>query len=133
MDTPEAIKLQEISAVMSNTQLHISISNSLLREQDLITAMRELWPKPDIASESMAQHALPAQFPFYAAQHQGGGPTPMARAVRTELASWPQNTHPALKYILLAQLRALFSANLPDWKGMRSGLLDLLKLPQEQS
>ena len=119
MDTPEAIKLQEISAVMSNTQLHISISNSLLREQDLITAMRELWPKPDIASEAMAQHDLPTQFPFYATQHQGEGPKSMTRAVRTELALWPQNAHPALKYILLAQLRALFSANLPDWTGMR--------------
>ena len=43
----------------------------------------------------------------------------MASAARTELASWPQNTHRALKYILLAQLRALFSANLPDWKGMQ--------------
>ena len=74
MDTPEAIKLQEISAVMSNTQLHISISNSLLREQDLITTMRELWPKPDIASEEMAQHVLPTQFHFYATQHQGEGP-----------------------------------------------------------
>ena len=63
--------------MVSNTQLHISISDSLLREQGLIMDMRELWPKPDLAAELMAQHAPPTQFPFYATQHQGGRPKSM--------------------------------------------------------
>ena len=60
-------------------------------------AMRELFPKPEIAAELMAKHALPTKFPFYAAHQQ----------------------RLSLKYILLAQLRALFSANLPVWQGVR--------------
>ena len=66
-------------------------------------AMCELRSKPEMPAGLMAQDAPPTKFPFYATQHQGGDPKSMASAVRTELASWPQNTHPALQRILLAQ------------------------------